>query len=245
MFIIYCIRHRESGKCYVGQTVQKLQKRWRAHCSKNTCVHLYAAICEYSPSAFAVEMLEVCPEDDLDVRECHWIAALDCIYPNGYNAYTGGSKGRVSPETRAKISQTHKGKKFSAESRAKMAASQRGKKQSPETRAKISQALKGKKKTPEHVAKVAAANKGRKPSPETLAKLKKINTGRKHTPEARAKMSASKKGRKGRSPSAETRAKLSAANKGKRLSPETLEKLSAAQKRAWQRRKRRKKCLAR
>ena len=59
-------------------------------------------------------------------------------------------KGRKrSPETRAKMSKSHRGKKLSAETRAKMAEARRGKSHSPETRAKIAAAHRKRRGLPE------------------------------------------------------------------------------------------------
>lgn len=68
---------------------------------------------------------------------------------------------RHSPETRAKMSASHKRRKLSPEYRANISAL-KGKKVSLETRAKMSAAKKGKKLSPEHCANISAAKKGKK-----------------------------------------------------------------------------------
>jgi len=78
-----------------------------------------------------------------------------------------------TPETRAKMSEAHKGR----------LSPMKGRRHTPETRAKISEAHKGKKHTPETRAKISEALKGR------LSPMK----GRRHTPETRAKMSEAHK----------------------------------------------------
>jgi len=95
--------------------------------------------------------------------------------------------GTITPETRAKISATLRGRKLgphSPEHRAKLSASLRGHEVSPETRAKLSAANRGRKHTPESLAKMSAASMGNKNS-----------LGRKHTEEEKAKMRRRRKGR--------------------------------------------------
>lgn len=107
-----------------------------------------------------------------------------------------GNKGKTrSPELRARISASLKGRKLSDEHRAAIGASQRGKKRPPfsaEWRANMGAAKRGKKLTPEHKAKISAGNKGkhgaprpdmqgdRNPmrQPEIAAKLKGSRNGR-------------------------------------------------------------------
>ena len=121
------------------------------------------------------------------------------------------TSGPPTPETKAKMSAAHTGKKQSPEAIAKTAAANTGKTRSPETIAKISAAKKGKKlgaQSPEHKAKMSAAQTGKKQSPEHIAKRVAANTGKKQTPESKAK--------------------IAAGNKGKKQSPESIAKRVAA-----------------
>lgn len=129
-----------------------------------------------------------------------------------------------TPEHRAKLSATSKGRKKSPEAIAAVVAARRGYKHSPETRAKISVAV----RSPEAVAKIAAARVGFRHSAESIEKNRLAHLGKKASPETRAKMSASRKGRK---PTEETRAKLRAAHLRRRpMSDETKAKISATLK---------------
>lgn len=123
-----------------------------------------------------------------------------------------------SPETRARLSVLHTGKKMSPESRLKMSIARSGKTNSPETRAKLSAINLGKHHTPESKAKMSASHKG-KPLP---------HRGHPITEEHIRKMVA---GKRAAGVSAETRQKMSAALKGKThpgrpLSDEAKRKLS-------------------
>ena len=99
------------------------------------------------------------------------------------------------------------------ETRAKMSVSHRGLRHTPETRAKMSVSWQGRTFTPEHRAKLSAAACGRKFSREACAKMSAAKCGKKHTPETRAKMSAAHRGKKF---TPEHRAKLSIAARKRR-----------------------------
>ena len=131
------------------------------------------------------------------------------ILRNRTNGGEGSSGAIHTPETRAKISATMKGKN----------SPNYGKTLSPETKAKLSASHKGKTHTPEARAKISAAQKGKTLSPETKAKM---SAARKDTPrslETREKISESLKGENhplyGKTLSPEIKAKISAATKGK------------------------------
>lgn len=74
---------------------------------------------------------------------------------------------RWSPESRAKLSATLTGRKFSPQAKANHAAAMAR----PETRAKISASLRGRPHSPEHNAAVGAAKRGHRLSSQTRAKI--------------------------------------------------------------------------
>ena len=124
--IIYKITNKNSGKAYIGQTVGTLEKRWKAHCKpKNACVALKQAIEKYGQECFSKEIIGIYySQEDLDNAEIYFIDWHNSISPNGYNLKSGGgSIGRFSQESKAKMSKSHTGKKLSKETRAKMGAS--------------------------------------------------------------------------------------------------------------------------
>jgi group I intron endonuclease len=142
---IYIIRHRASGRVYVGSAVD-IADRWGGHkrdLTRGTHRNpkLQNAWNKYGAGAFVFEVVErVDDAADLIAREQHWLdltgAALDDRA--GYN---------IAPR----------------------AGSQFGVRFAPEVRARMG-APRGRKLTPEHRAKVAAALRGRKMSPESIAK---------------------------------------------------------------------------
>ena len=99
-------------------------------------------------------------------QERWWIAYLKFLGCRLTNSTTGGRHGgKLSIETRQKMSVSQKGRKFSFE-----------------TRMKISAALKGVPLSIEHRSNIGAARKGRKLSDKTKAKMSASRTGRTRKP---------------------------------------------------------------
>lgn len=106
---IYCIEHTASGKKYVGQARTHRENhgryrpfgaeaRFRHHVSeaisntKHKTGHLLGVdIRAYGQDAFTVKVLETCEMDKANERETYWIAALNTVYPGGYNITYGGA----------------------------------------------------------------------------------------------------------------------------------------------------------
>lgn len=146
--IIYKVTNNVNIKCYIGQTRQNLDLRWRQHITasnnpKNADYnsHFHRAIRKHLPSNFIVEELVRIESDDVDYLlvelnklEIHYIKKFD-TYRYGYNSNEGGgaNKGlKHSDETKKKMSESRKGK-----------TPMLGKKHSTETKNKIG--LKGEK----------------------------------------------------------------------------------------------------
>lgn len=155
---IYKITHKLTGKCYIGQTIQKLSKRWAYHCALDSgCPYLGRAIKKYGRTEFSFELLaEYNNQKDLNNAEEYYIDFYNSLMPNGYNLRSGGnSGGPLHTETRAKISATLKknppftGRHHSEETKAKMRKSLSGSNnplfgthRSEETKRKMSQTKK-------------------------------------------------------------------------------------------------------
>jgi len=219
---IYLLTHIESGRKYVGQSIN-IQKRYSQHSSCGRKTLLANAIQKYGWSAFANEILELCHRDDLNELESKWIKIHNCIAPNGFNLTTGGGQAEVSAVTRAKISMSHKGKIFSENHKANIAKAKQN--ISAETRAKISFASRN--RDPEINKRISETSKLRKPSNESISKMVATITGRKHSPETIEKMRLSQKGR---TFTDESRIKMSISHTGKTQSEESRAKKSAATK---------------
>jgi group I intron endonuclease len=155
---VYILTNKINGKQYVGQTTLTPDARWRLHISaarngSEDCPIFYRAIRKYGQASFEMHFIAL-PEDSsqalLDRVEIRTIAKLSTMSPAGYNIREGGhGGGRMSEETRLKMSAAHQGQKMpprSADWRSKQSAAQKGKLRGPrtaETRAKISCVAKG------------------------------------------------------------------------------------------------------
>lgn len=241
MFEVYYLKS-PSGRGYVGFTARGADRRWLAHvkdAKRGSKYPLHRAIRKYGAESFARSLLERMTTGVGAKRaEQLWIKELGTFGPGGYNS-TAGGEGVIglihSPETRAKMSESSRGKKKSPEHRANMSAAALGKKHSPETLVKMSESRLGKALSPEHRAKIGAAGLGRKHSHETRAKIGAGNRGKIRSPETRAKIGESRRGKPGKKHSPETCVKIGESllgNKhwlGKKHSPETRAKMAEAQ----------------
>lgn len=157
---VYEIRHTDTGKFYVGSSVN-LRKRWNRHIAllrdeKHDNVHLQRAWDMCGAGAFEFSVLEYVPDKkDLIAREQYWFDRLGASrYGYNLSPIAGNRLGmRHSEETKRKISASGKGRVVTDETRERMSAAFRLRTMSAEARAKISAARRGQKCAPEHVAK--------------------------------------------------------------------------------------------
>jgi group I intron endonuclease len=189
---LYLVTHRESGKSYVGISVNPTD-RWRAHlsCSKHgRGAHFANALRLYGKEAFDWKVIQ----KYRNVQAAQTAEKLAVLWGLGhYNLTTGGEYGKqCSPEVRAKMSVVKKGRTLSAQTRAKMSVAQQARNErlgraklvfygprlprvypvghthSEQHRANISAANRGVPKPPrtaEHIAKISAAKTGKKYGP--------------------------------------------------------------------------------
>jgi group I intron endonuclease len=107
---IYAIRHRASGKLYIGQA-RDLSNRKSSHfaalrCNRHKNRHLQAAFNLHGPDAFDFIIMETLPSPDrLDERERFLIKANRSDNPDhGYNHESGGRRNhQVTLPTRARM----------------------------------------------------------------------------------------------------------------------------------------------
>jgi len=165
--LIYCVHCISTGKKYIGQTTQILEKRINRHFSdsKKTDYHFHRAIKKYGKENFIFGVIEECNLDDLNEKEVYWIGEYN-TFLSGYNSDTGGLNGRLlSDDTKMKISNSLKNRTFAPKHLEKIKKSLTGKTLSEETRNKISQSKIGKSRGPlseEHKKKIGDANRGRR-----------------------------------------------------------------------------------
>lgn len=229
---IYCHMHVESGRRYIGMTMQTWQERWKKHCyaaksTRDGRWHFPNAIRKYGPEAFSHEVLEVCGTlEEANLREKHWINLFDARDPaRGFNlAEGGGSQPHPirrnpwnRPEYRDKclpsfIAATHtpeayarmKATKNLPENLAEQSTRSKALAEDPAFRtASGEHANKGKPLSEEHRAKIGEKSRAR--SPELVERIAAKLRGRHHSEEHRAKISAANRKR---SHSEETKRKI-------------------------------------
>ncbi len=150
---VYIIRNEIDGKQYVGQTWNTLEERWKGHCDlgpKNNCRKLKNAIKKYRFESFRTMLLCECSsQKELNDWEDFFILFFDTLGSNGYNLRRGGSHGRLSDESKMKMSEAHRGRPLFEEHRKAIAVGSIGKKLSMECREKIRLANLGKRASDE------------------------------------------------------------------------------------------------
>lgn len=183
---IYVIKNSVNKKVYVGQTWQTLGARFSKHkySEGKSCRKLHNALKKYGVEKFGIHLLLITHTQEIaDYWEDYFIDHFDSI-ENGYNIRRGGSKGKATQETRARMSIAQSGKSPSKETRQKMAAAKLGTKQSEQAKEKKSKSLMGNTNA-----------LGHKHSEETKKQMSRAHMGQSHSvsDESKEKMSAAKK----------------------------------------------------
>ena len=139
---IYAIRNNKNDKVYIGQSVDV---EYRI-CNHFSCLrhdrhdndHLQRAY-NQCPECFSWQLLEECTIEQLGEREIWYINFYDSTnQEKGYNRSFGGQNyHRATEETKKKMSEVKRGKKFTPEHCRKIGEANRKRKLSDETRAKI------------------------------------------------------------------------------------------------------------
>src|SRR5690606_14277361 len=106
------------------------------------------AIRKYGKESFLIEQVDTArTQEELDKKEIYWIKTLKThVSQNGYNLEWGGNgRGKVSEETKQKISKAHKGRTLTEDWKKKISKSRQGQKVTEVTKKKISDTLLGHK----------------------------------------------------------------------------------------------------
>jgi group I intron endonuclease len=130
MGYIYKITNTTNNKCYIGETIQVPEKRWKDH--KNAikrgggCSALKAAFKKYGVNNFTFKVLIICFDEDRLIYEKQYIQKYNSQVPNGYNILAGGQEGMLgfkhSEETKKKIGEISKNKSEEVRERARQVA---------------------------------------------------------------------------------------------------------------------------
>ena len=146
-----------SNKIYIGQSVD-IKKRFYnyklLHCKSQTI--LYNSFKKYGVDNHQFDIVEECPIDLLNERERYWQDYYNVVGKKGLNCLltkTTDKSGKLSKETRIKMSLSSKGKKLSQETKIKMSLSRQ--KMSEQTKKKMSLGNKGKKRSDETRIKIS------------------------------------------------------------------------------------------
>lgn len=136
MGAIYAIVHRQSGRCYVGQT-SDVVRRWRQHRCDLRSGHHHSVFLQrvwrkYGEDAFDFVVLEECADSTLTVREQFWADALPSVF-NSRLAVDTNRGLRRSAEARAKMSAANSRRVTSDETKERLRSAFLGKKYGPET----------------------------------------------------------------------------------------------------------------
>lgn len=164
---IYAITNKINQKFYIGQTWQSLENRFQQHKFKSSeCLKLKNAINKYGKENFNIELLAICNTQNIaDYLEISFIKEYNSI-KNGYNLKEGGANGKLSDETKNKMSiskignTSRLGIKHSEETKSNMSKLRIGIVHSNKTKSNISASLIDNKN-----------NLGKKRSEETKKKM--------------------------------------------------------------------------
>ncbi len=187
--IIYKATNLINGKCYIGQTIKKLEQRKKEHLHHmkkkignrayqdllfSGAHNFQEALYLYDPSNFKWEVIYECDEIMLDMMETFKIMVNHAHYmKGGYNLTWGGDYNPMHDSiVRKKISISNTGRKHTDDARRKMSEAQTGKKMSSETKNKLSKINKGKHLTEETKRKISKANKNKHLTEETKRKMR-------------------------------------------------------------------------
>lgn len=105
MIGIYKITKKDTGKSYIGQSVD-VKSRLNQHRYKHdNSSPIDLAIAKYGGDAFEYEILEECSKELLEERERYWIAYYNTYKGCGYNCNEGGSQFIGEDNGRARLTE--------------------------------------------------------------------------------------------------------------------------------------------
>jgi len=149
---IYLLQCLPTGKCYVGQTINDVRKRFSSHKSQKSRkgYYLRRAIDKYGWENFRAETLVEVPNVDLDWYETHFVKMYNAFGPHGLNCTPGGDfKPMLVPENRQRRIDKMKEPVVKAQWLSAITKAQ----QKPEQRERLSKLCTERCKDPEHMKK--------------------------------------------------------------------------------------------
>lgn len=130
-YTVYMHKNKTNGKVYIGITRLKPERRWRKGTRYNENKYFTSAIQKYGWDGFEHVILysglSKEQAEEIEIKLITEYKATNREY--GYNIENGGNAtGKISEETRKKISLAHKGKKLTPEQKEKRKGCQAGEK---------------------------------------------------------------------------------------------------------------------
>lgn len=219
---------------YIGQSIN-IRKRWADYAKPERAkfqVRLYKSFLKYGVSSHKFEVLYQLPNDvSNEVLTTYEQFYIDQLKSGGYelmNIRDAGNRGRISVETRIKMSQRAKGRKHSSQTKAHLSKIRKGK---PSPR-------KGVKLAIEQIEKCRMAMKGKRHSAETRLKISVNNAKNNLGKPASAQMILKNRlAHLGKKASEETKLKMSQTHSGRPKSKEHNIKVSIALKKFHERKR--------
>lgn len=89
---IYKIENLLNSKIYIGQSID-IFFRWKTHCynhNSNKVLAIDKAIQKYGKENFCFQIIELCPQEQLNTQEIYYIEKFNTYFGNGYNCTQGG-----------------------------------------------------------------------------------------------------------------------------------------------------------
>ena len=189
------LKNKINGKVYIGQTIRPVEKRFEAHQQKSSrCSAIYNAIQKYGWDNFEKDWYE-CPDEDLNFDEELLVREMGALGPGGYNLREGGGNhGKMSEESKQKMSKVRIGIPKSEETRQKIREARINIPKSEETRLKMSEAKQGENNYMYGKTGEKNPRYGTKCSEDTRQKQREAHLGIPKSEETKQKLSEAKQG---------------------------------------------------
>lgn len=110
--VIYKFTHLESGRCYIGQTMQTANQRRLEHISNsrysNKTYHFHNALRKYGIDSFSFEVIATASSlEELNLLEEKYVEQYDSI-KNGFNIRQAGGNKLHSKESKERMKEAQR-----------------------------------------------------------------------------------------------------------------------------------------